>query len=98
MNFLRQSDKRRRRAALFTVALLAAATAAVAFGGADTTARPAPLTGIFTGEIASGGPVYRLPPIHVVARRSAELARIERDEHIGRTRAEEAKADRKPNA
>ncbi len=69
MNFLRQSDKRRRRAALLTVALLAAATAAVAFGRTDTTARPATLTGIFTGEITPAGPVYRLPPIHVVARR-----------------------------
>ena len=42
-----------------------------------------PLIGDFTGEVAPAGPVYRLPPVHVVADRSVELARIERDERAG---------------
>ena len=39
-----------------------------------------PLIGDFTGERAPAGPVYRLPSLHVVADRSVELARIEREE------------------
>ena len=39
-----------------------------------------PLIGDFTGELAPSGPVYRLPSVHVVADRSVELARIEREE------------------
>jgi hypothetical protein len=38
-----------------------------------------PLIGDFTGELAPSGPVYRLPPVHVVADRSVELARVERE-------------------
>jgi hypothetical protein len=36
--------------------------------------------GVYTGEIADGGPVYRLPAIEVVVDRKTELARIEREE------------------
>lgn len=43
--------------------------------------------GTYTGEFTSGGPVYRLPAIFVVADRKTELARIEREE-----RREQAKA------
>lgn len=39
-----------------------------------------PLIGDFTGEIVAEGPVYRLPAVHVVADRSVEWARIEREE------------------
>ena len=46
----------------------------------DRTAATYPLVGDFTGEVVAEGPVYRLPAIHVVADRSVELARIEREE------------------
>ena len=32
----------------------------------------------FTGEFVNGAPVYRLPPIMVVSRRDAEIARAQR--------------------
>ena len=46
----------------------------------DRTAATRPLVGDFTGEVVAEGPVYRLPTVHVVADRSVELARIEREE------------------
>jgi len=46
--------------------------------GSERSVRP--LIGDFTGELAPAGPVYRLPRVHVVADRSVELARIEREE------------------
>lgn len=50
-------------------------------GAPSATERPArPLIGDFTGEFVPAGPVYRLPSLHVVADRSVELARIEREE------------------
>jgi hypothetical protein len=48
--------------------------------------------GMYTGEVASGGPVYRLPSISVVADRKTELARIEREEQRQRERQARAKA------
>jgi hypothetical protein len=33
----------------------------------------------FTGDFVNGTPVYRLPPITVVARRDAEFAKAQRD-------------------
>lgn len=39
-----------------------------------------PLVGDFTGEVSAEGPVYRLPAVHVIADRSVESARIEREE------------------
>jgi len=47
---------------------------------ADPAPRTRPLVGDFTGEVLPAGPVYRLPPMLVVADRSVELARIEREE------------------
>lgn len=57
---------------------LAALGIAGAPSGAELPVRP--LIGDFTGELAPAGPVYRLPRVHVVADRSVELARIEREE------------------
>jgi hypothetical protein len=69
--------------------LLASAVAAAALwvvaAPPATAPRARPLVADFTGEVASGGPVYRLPPLQVVARRSVELARIERDERAACT-------------
>jgi hypothetical protein len=66
-------------------ALTFASTVALAvLGMSGVAADPAPgvrpLVGDFTGEVLPQGPVYRLPPVHVVADRSDELARIEREE------------------
>ncbi len=63
-------------AATLTLALLGFAGAPA---GSEPSARP--MIGDFTGELAPAGPVYRLPRVHVVADRSVELARIEREEH-----------------
>jgi len=57
---------------------LAALGIASAPSGTEPPVRP--LIGDFTGELAPAGPVYRLPSAHVVADRSVELARIEREE------------------
>ena len=57
---------------------LAALGIAGAPAGTERSARP--VIGDFTGELAPAGPVYRLPSLHVVADRSVELARIEREE------------------
>ena len=43
---------------------------------------PAPMVGVATGELDNGTPVYRLPPITVTASRSAELARMAREEQL----------------
>jgi len=51
------------------------------------------MVGQFTGKFVNGTPVYRLPSIRVSASRSAELARIEREQrltHAGATRARTA--------
>ena len=54
-------------------------------------AAPAAIVGELAGTTADGTPVYRLPPITVATTRSAELARIEREE-----RQAEANAARLP--
>jgi len=56
-----------------------------------TQAAPAAIVGELAGTTADGTPVYRLPPITVATTRSAELARIEREE-----RQAEASAARLP--
>ena len=53
------------------------APAAVAGSAA---AAAAPIVGELAGTTADGTPVYRLPPITVATTRSAELARIERED------------------
>lgn len=42
------------------------------------------MVGVFTGRFANGVPIYRLPPVAVVASRKAELAKIEREEQTTR--------------
>jgi hypothetical protein len=84
-----------RRIALLLVALFA--MVAVSLDRTGATPAYAPITGDFIGEITPDGPVYRLPPIHVVAERRAELARIEREEQGDRAREVRAKTARKPS-
>lgn len=42
----------------------------------------APMVGLPTGETQNGVPVYRLPSVTVAVSRSAELARMAREEQI----------------
>jgi hypothetical protein len=82
----------RRGVALLAASLLAVAAIAVVLDRDGSGAALPPVTGGFTGEIATGGPVYRLPTVHVVADRKTELASVEREEQ--RERAREARAKR----
>jgi hypothetical protein len=67
--------------ALTFAATVALATLGIAGAPAGTERSARPMIGDFTGELGPAGPVYRLPSVHVVADRSVELARIEREEH-----------------
>jgi len=98
MNSQHPIDRRRRLLSLLTAALLAVAVVEAAFDRADPAAVPAPAAGSFTDEFVPGGPVYRLPPVHVVADRRTELARIEREERLLRSSEARAKAESKPNS
>jgi len=42
----------------------------------------APMVGVPTGEMQNGVPVYRLPSVTVAVSRSAELAKIAREEQL----------------
>lgn len=48
------------------------------------------MVGVFTGEYVAGTPVYRLPPVIVVASRKVERTKLEREEQS--TRAQQARA------
>ena len=70
--------------------VIAAATSAVgggAHGPAPVNTAPVQerLVGVSTGKFVNGMPVYRLPSISVSASRTAELAKIEREERSTRT-------------
>jgi len=76
---------------LLGAVLVATATdtwAAEAAPARPPTATPASpeIVGVFSGEFVNGAPVYRLPPISVVASREAALARLERQEQLARAR------------
>jgi len=57
-----------------------------------------PMVGQFTGKFVNGIPVYRLPSIRVSACRTAELARIEREERLIRAGATRARTAGRPPA
>ena len=73
--------------ALVAVILIAAATltpaneASVAAPVAKAEAQ-ATIVGTFTGEFDNGVPIYRLPAVAVTTRRSAELAKMAREEQF----------------
>jgi len=80
---------------LLVVALIATAALGTAAEAADL--RPASkasanaqVVAVFTGEYVDGTPIYRLPPVIVVASREAERARLARKEQS--TRAQQARA------
>ena len=66
--------------ALTFASVVSLAALGIAGVSADPASRTRPLVGEFTGDVVAGGPVYRLPAIHVVVDKSVELARIEREE------------------
>ena len=98
MNSQHSMNARRRNVALLIVSLCLAALLAVALDRTDANPAHAPIMGAFTGEITADGPVYRLPPIHIVANRRNEMARIEREDQLDRAREVRARTGRKPNA
>jgi len=55
-------------------------SAAPALSNAEAATPQAATGGEFTGSYMAGLPIYRLPPINVLANRRVELARIEREE------------------
>lgn len=78
-------------AAVLATALLATATPASAGESAapqpaTKPAAPAHWVGVFTGEYENGAPVYRLPPITVVANRKVELAKMAQEDKLARAR------------
>jgi hypothetical protein len=76
-------------ALIATVALGAAAQAADLQPVSKVFAK-AQVVGVFTGEYVNGTPVYRLPPVIVVANREVARAKLEREKQL--TRAEQARA------
>jgi hypothetical protein len=82
----------------FALSLAAGGAAAAPVAG-DAAAAPAAHgaphakqdIGVFTGTFVNGMPLYRLPPINVVAHRSVELARIAQEEQQARLRKMRAK-------
>ena len=98
------ADHRRRIAFQLSTPLLVAtliATATLGAGAEAADLRPtgtapatAQLMGTFTGEYVNGAPVYRLPPVIVVAGRRVEQARLAREEQS--TRAPQARAKAAP--
>ena len=82
---------------VLVVALMA--TAAPDAAGAATDSPPtskacdqAQVVGVFTGEYVNGAPVYRLPPVVVVASRKVERAKLGHEEQSTRARQARAKA------
>ena len=95
------------RTGYLSMSLLAAVLIATAVrtsaGEAAAPQRTSPVStqqrviGVFSGEFVNGVPVYRLPPVVVVAGRKAELARMEREE-LARAKQAPAKAAARPPA
>jgi hypothetical protein len=89
-------------ASLLVIVLIAIGTPAVA---AETVPQPkdkasieTQSVGVFTGAFVNGMPVYRLPPVSVVAHRKVEEARMAREEREARVKQARAKAAGRPPA
>jgi hypothetical protein len=92
---------------LSTPLVLVALIATVALGAAAEAADLQPVSkvfakeqvvGVFTGDYVNGTPVYRLPPVIVVANREVETARLEREKQLTRAEQARAKAAARPPA
>jgi len=85
--------------AAVTIGVLVAVTSASFAGShsgmtvpaAASVPAPAPMTGIFTGELVNGAPIYKLPAINVSANRKTELAKMAAEDKIARARRHHAK-------
>jgi len=84
-------------AALVATAVQAWACDPAAPGQGGTDPAHATMVGVFNGEFVNGAPVYRLPPIAVVARRKAPAEQAAEDGFV-RARQARAKAAVKPPA
>jgi hypothetical protein len=85
------------------IVLLAIGTPAVAVEKTvpqpkDNASIEAQNVGVFTGNFANGMPVYRLPPVSVIAHRKAEEAKKTREEREARLKQARAKAAARPPA
>lgn len=58
----------------------------------------AQLTGVFTGQHVNGAPVYRLPPVTVIADRNLEPAKIKHQERLAHTKQAPSKFAARPPA
>jgi hypothetical protein len=74
-----------------TVALGARAEAADARSTTKASAETQ-LVGVFTGTYVNEAPVYRLPPLVVVASRKAERIKVDREEQLTRAQQPRLKA------
>ena len=96
MDFRQQMVSGRRKVAVLVAAVFALSVVVASLKPTDATPARAPvtgeLTGAFTGETTADGPVYRLPPLQVVADRRTEYGRIEHEEQRERARAAQARA------
>jgi len=72
---------RRLVAVSFAVIAVAAVTAGSFVPSVRPAAQPA-MVGVATGEYVDGAAVYRLPSLNVTVSRSAELARIAREDAL----------------
>ena len=92
---------------LSTPLVVVALIATVALGAAAEAADLQPVSkvfakeqvvGVFTGDYVNGTPVYRLPPVIVVANREVARARLEREKQLTRAEQARAKAAARPPA
>lgn len=67
--------------------LLVAGVAHAATPASEVAPAPPPvaMASTYTGELSHAGPVYRLPPVQVIAHRKTGLARMEREERMRQT-------------
>ena len=92
MDFRQQMESGRRKVAVLIAAVLALSVVVVSLERTDATPARAPLAGRFTGETTADGPVYRLPPLQVVADRQTGYAGIEYADPRVPARAAQARA------
>jgi len=97
----RDGDHRRRNAVQLLAPLLVLALIATAPLDAARAATSSPTSkacaqvqtvGVFTGEYVDRVPVYRLPPVIIVASRKVERAKLEREGQLRRGQQARAKA------
>lgn len=79
-------------AALATVSTPGSAGEAIGPQPSASSTAQAQWVGVFTGKQVNGVPVYRLPPVTVIANRKLELAKIEREVHLARAKPARSKA------